>query len=73
MRTFVAVAVLGTTLAFGAGAAFASDTVDYQGPYQPVKIVSSGSGTESDHSMVAGDGGTTPGVYQQLREENFGH
>lgn len=73
MRKFVAVAVLGATLAFGAGAAFASDNVDYKGPYQPVQIVSNGSGTESGHSMVAGGDSTTPSVYQQLREENFGH
>jgi hypothetical protein len=73
MHKFMAVAVLGATLAFGAGAAFASDNVDYKGPYQPVQIVSNVNETESGHSMVAGEGSTATSVYQKLREENFGH
>ncbi len=73
MQKFVAVAVLGAALAFGAGAAWASDTVDYKPPYQSMQSVSTASQVGSDHSMVAGgDSGTATSVYQQLREENFG-
>jgi len=72
MRKLVAATVLGATLAFGAGAAFASDNVDYGAPYQPAQSVSNVSETDSGHSMVAGGDSTTKTVYQQLREENFG-
>lgn len=74
MRKFVAMTVLGASLAFGAGAAFASDNVDFRPSYQPMQGVSNVSQIESGRSMVAGgDSTTAPTVYQQLREENFGH
>lgn len=74
MRKFLAVTVLGASLALGTGAAFASDTVDYNGPHAvpPVQSVSSVSEAGSSQSMVAGGDNGTQTVYQQLREENFG-
>lgn len=71
MRKFLAVAVLGSTLAFGVGTALASDTVDHGIGDQPAQSVSS----ESDYgkSVVAGGDNTTQTVYQRLRDENFGH
>jgi len=73
MRKFMTLTVLGATLTFGAGAAFASDNVDYKGSYQPVQVVSNVSATESGSMIAGGDSTTAPTVYQQLREENFGH
>ena len=72
MRQLLAVAVLGATLALGAGVVFASDNVDYKGPYQPVQVLPDESQTESGQFVVAGGDDTSPAPYQQLREENFG-
>lgn len=71
MRKFLAMAVLGSVLAFGAGTALASDTVDHGIGDTGTPIVSSQ--TDDDQSVVAGGDNTPHGVYQQLRDENFGH
>ncbi len=70
MRKFLAVAILGSTLALGTGAALASDTVDHGIGDQPVQSVSSVA--DFGQSVVAGGDNTTQTVYQRLREENFG-
>lgn len=71
MRQYLAVAVLGATLAFGASTAFASDNVDTGVPFQPAQSVIV-SQSESG-SMVAGGGTSGESVYQMLREENREH
>jgi hypothetical protein len=78
MRKFLAVAVLGASLAFTASAALAGDKVDYVPSYQPAQSSSVVSGTvirtESGESAVAGGGAiTATDVYRQLREDNREH
>ncbi len=78
MRQFLAVAVLGATLAFNASAALAGEKVDYVPSYQPAQSVvqpaqsvSIVSRTGSGVSVVAGGSNTTAtDVYRQLREDN---
>jgi len=76
MRQFLAMAVLGATLAFGASAALAGEKVDYRAPYEPTQSVSVMSGTmnhqtASSGSVLAGGGNTTAtDVYRQLRDDN---
>ncbi len=76
MRQFLAMAVLGATLAFGASAALAGEKVDYRPPYEPMQSVSVISGTMNHQmapsgSAVAGGGNTTAtDVFRQLRDEN---
>ncbi len=79
MRQFLAVAVLGATLAFNASAALAGEKVDYVPSYQPARSVSIPpaqsvsivSRTEPVQSVVAGGRNTTAtDVYRQLRDDN---
>ncbi len=75
MRQFLAMAVLGATLAFGASAALAGEKVDYRPPYEPMQSVSVVSGTMNHQtapsgSVVAGGNTTATQVYRQLRDEN---
>lgn len=71
MRQFLAVAVLGASLAFFAGAAFASENVDYQPAFQPTQNVAIENRTESVESVVAG-GAAPVSVWSELRYENYG-
>lgn len=70
MRQFLAVAVLGATLAFGARTAFASDNVDYGVPFQPAQSVIV---TQSESGSVVAGGSSAETSVQQLREENREH
>ena len=73
MRQFLAVAVLGATMAFSAGAALAGEKVDYTPSFQPAQSVSIVSPTvsqmASSQSAVAG-GTTATDVFRQLRDDN---
>ena len=73
MRKFLAVAVLGGTLALGTGAAFASDNgnLEYLPPFQAAESVTANQ-AGSDQAMVAGDNGTGSRPYERLHDENFG-
>lgn len=75
MRKFLAVAFLGAILAFTAGQALASDTVDYQPPYQPAQTMSTETQDGSSQSTVAGGAPTSDepvSPYSQQRYDNYG-
>jgi hypothetical protein len=71
MRQFLAVTLLGASLAFTAGAAFASDRVDYHPPFQPAQTVATENPVEPVQSTVAGDA-APQSVYGESRYENYG-
>jgi hypothetical protein len=70
MRQFLAVAVLGASLALTASAAFASDRVDYQPAFQPAQNAAIVNQTEPVESVVAGIDAPAS-VYGASRYDNF--
>jgi len=77
MRQFLAVAVLGASLALTASAAFASDRVDYQPAFQPTQAAEIVTGTESVESTpvestLAGGANGPVSVWSEQRYDNFG-
>ena len=71
MRQLLAVAFLGTTLAFGATAALAGENREPQFP-PPAASVSIVSQPSANVSLVAG-GDEPTSVYPQLADDNWGH
>ena len=74
MRQFLAVAVLGASLAFTAGAAFASDKVDYKPPFQPTQNVAIVNRTELVQPVLSVFSGVAApvSVWRDFRYENYG-
>lgn len=74
MRQFLAVAILGASLALAAGSAFASERVDnnYYAPREQTQTVASENQGGPVQSTVAGDQAPTS-VYGGERYDNFGN
>ena len=77
MRQFLAVAVLGASLALTASAAFASDRVDYRPAFQPTQDAAIVTGAESVESTavestLAGAVNGPVSVWGERRYDNFG-